>query len=437
MNAFKKIKDLALFLSLQFIANHLKLKEEDLMGLVKCKAYHAVARKITEEVDAEQLIDELNKALWRQSSKVPLALPLRNTICKKHLIVLLKATEAERQQCNWLSWAMLPNHLINISHMMIRWPPSCAMPNETSKPEKNKQGIKDLGSKDGCLLLTALQSSQLKIVKANSAKIKKDKLPSSLLLSPQYMMPPPSILVPSLPVAKHGLARLPPPISAAATHVMHKKTAIIEIKRHSTVEIKSDSNDSSPHTQNPPSLQVLKKCVAIVPSKSEKDDDTKKQCQVSLSDDPVGSGDDYVHEQDNESGGGIVSLISKTHCLCATKGRRNHAKAMVKEDAKDTIKAQTTTTKLPKPTAPSKLTATMTAPPKPVVMALSKPLSAAPLKPLVQSGFLSARSSAAQPLSHPPQTPLSQVPSTSSESQAVPCLSGDLSLSTFHLSASL
>ncbi|KNZ81569.1 hypothetical protein J132_11388 [Termitomyces sp. J132] len=56
------------------------------------------------------------------------------------------------------------------------WPPSCAMPNETSKPKKGKQRIKNLGNKDGCLLLIALQNRDLKFVKADSAKIKNNEI---------------------------------------------------------------------------------------------------------------------------------------------------------------------------------------------------------------------------------------------------------------------
>ncbi|KAG6887881.1 hypothetical protein C0995_012003 [Termitomyces sp. Mi166 len=45
-----------------FIAKCLKLDNITLLGLVKLEAYHTITKKITENVDAEQLIDDINKA---------------------------------------------------------------------------------------------------------------------------------------------------------------------------------------------------------------------------------------------------------------------------------------------------------------------------------------------------------------------------------------
>lgn len=58
------------------------------------------------------------------------------------------------------------------------------MLNKTSKRGKEKQGIKDLDSKDGHILLNALQSSQLKVCKANLEKIKTDSIAVITTASP-------------------------------------------------------------------------------------------------------------------------------------------------------------------------------------------------------------------------------------------------------------
>ncbi|KAG5728418.1 hypothetical protein E4T56_gene18982 [Termitomyces sp. T112] len=162
-----------------FLANYIKIDENILLGLMKCEAYNVVAEKVTERVDAEQLIRELKQAFYSleaglkcpsspsaeaQDDDEDLIIEEELNIllsCKKYLIKLLNvggATEADDQQWSMhqLPWSTLPNYLVSISHIIQGWPLSCPMPYETSKPRKGKQGIKDLGSKNGWLLLTAL-----------------------------------------------------------------------------------------------------------------------------------------------------------------------------------------------------------------------------------------------------------------------------------------
>ncbi|KNZ76921.1 hypothetical protein J132_10868 [Termitomyces sp. J132] len=45
-----------------FVSKHLKLDNETLLGLIKCKAYNAVSKRITEDINPEKLVNELNKA---------------------------------------------------------------------------------------------------------------------------------------------------------------------------------------------------------------------------------------------------------------------------------------------------------------------------------------------------------------------------------------
>ncbi|KAG6897545.1 hypothetical protein C0995_010337, partial [Termitomyces sp. Mi166 len=161
----------------KFVANQLKLSKNDLMGLIRCEAYHVVAKKITEEVNKKQLIDELNKAM--DSLEAELKGPAGLTTAEEqdvvkdkdlaiedtnYLFMVINQESVIEAAGQWWSgdqllWATLPNHLINISHVITRWLPSCTMLNETSKLKKGKQGIKDLSSKNGCLLLTAFQSA--------------------------------------------------------------------------------------------------------------------------------------------------------------------------------------------------------------------------------------------------------------------------------------
>ncbi|KAG5352519.1 hypothetical protein C0989_001953 [Termitomyces sp. Mn162] len=98
-------------------------------------------------------------------------------------------------------------------------------------PRKAKQGIKDLGNKDGHLLLTALQTSQLEIAKADSDKIKKDKITVIATAEPTTND---TSTVHSHAVFASGKTWVgqPAPKSAALTHVRHKKASTLT----STVE---------------------------------------------------------------------------------------------------------------------------------------------------------------------------------------------------------
>ncbi|KAG6886698.1 hypothetical protein C0992_002761 [Termitomyces sp. T32_za158] len=295
----------------KFIANRLKIEESTMLGLVKCEAYHAVAEKVSENVDPVKLVNDLNKTFDALEAELKgaeardeeddTALEDDSNVilsCKKHLIALLKtATEAAGQR--WandrLPWSTLPNYLVGISHVIKGWPPSCAMPHETSKPnkmKKGKQGIKDLGNKDGRLLLAALQEGELKIIKADLDAIKNDEI---AVISTAAPTTSDSSNVYSRCIYASGKTTVGKraPISAAVTRVKRRRK-IIEIdsdddeiilppaaakvslyrssdseekptatqKRIATVDI--DSNDGSPvveknkspHTEDPPPPSV-------------------------------------------------------------------------------------------------------------------------------------------------------------------------------------
>ncbi|KAG5715651.1 hypothetical protein E4T56_gene447 [Termitomyces sp. T112] len=243
VTAFRRTKALGTLLQPKFVAKCLKLDDTTLLGLVKLEAYHAIAKKITEDVDAEQLINELDKAFDSLEAELkPLPSPpikgpdddddiyLENnsnviSSCKKHLISLLKTATEAAGQCwtsDQLPWTTLPNHLISISHVITRWPPSCAMPTKTSKPKKGKQGIKDLGSKDGHFFLAALQNGKLKNIRSDIKKIKKTHI---------------------------GPAA---PKSTAITYVKQKMAAFIEVE--SDNEQKSDLPPAKVPKQLPPNF---------------------------------------------------------------------------------------------------------------------------------------------------------------------------------------
>ncbi|KNZ72509.1 hypothetical protein J132_02936 [Termitomyces sp. J132] len=120
-----------------FLANHIKIDENILLGLMKCEAYNVVAEKVTERVDAEQLIRELNQVF--DSLEAGLKCPSSPSAeaqdddedlimeeelnillsCKKHLIKLLNvggAIEADDQQWSMhqLPWSTLPNYLADL-----------------------------------------------------------------------------------------------------------------------------------------------------------------------------------------------------------------------------------------------------------------------------------------------------------------------------------
>ncbi|KAG6860302.1 hypothetical protein C0995_012924 [Termitomyces sp. Mi166 len=221
------------------------------------------------------------------------------------------------------------------------------MPTKTSKLKEGKQGIKELSSKDGCLLLNALQIGNLKLIKSNMEKIKKDEI---------------TVIVTAEPTTRD--APTPAPKSAAATHIKQKKAAFIGIysnnesksKIHPAINVKSPASvtkkqqpsklvytissdsDLSPaltakqplpkkHTVTvytdsdlddsfiaekdwslpSPSAkqQSTKKCAAIIVSNNENDkalSDDKKQHRLTPPDanETIGSDDNYINEEDNK-----------------------------------------------------------------------------------------------------------------------------------------
>ncbi|KAG5338730.1 hypothetical protein C0989_006394 [Termitomyces sp. Mn162] len=152
-----------------------------------------MANNIAEEIDPEQLVEDLIRVFdsikadfkpapvtVKEEDRDDVVLEDNSNVissCKKHLINLLKPATEEVGQCwstDQLLLNTLPNHLVTISHVITGWPPSCPMPNEMSKQEKGKQGSKELGSKDGCVLLNTLQNHQLKGVKTTFKKFEEE-----------------------------------------------------------------------------------------------------------------------------------------------------------------------------------------------------------------------------------------------------------------------
>lgn len=332
------------------------------------------------------------------------------------------------------------------------------MPNETSKPKKGKQGIKDLGNKDGRLLLTALQNGELKIIKADPEKIKKDEVaviataepttsdastvharaifasgktwignpaPKSTALTrvkrkkpliidvmsddeqdiilpptvkndkshhppplkkqssikPVYTISSDSEELPPAPAMKQPLSSGPdesttaknkPPPSRPVLNAALKKhvpTSMTDSDPDDPSSVKNaqpalkkaqpppslpaqplvmiDSDDPSPVKKRvqPPPLRPLKrqsskKHVTTIASNAEDNrdpSDSKKRRRLSPPDaceDPVGSGDDYIHEHDDESESGIA-LTPRTRRTRTAKGKGGNAKGKGKARAQD------------------------------------------------------------------------------------------------------
>ncbi|KAG6881939.1 hypothetical protein C0993_012438, partial [Termitomyces sp. T159_Od127] len=299
------------------------------------------------------------------------------------------------------------------------------MPTETSKPKKGKQGIKDLGSKDGRLLLTALQNGELKIIKSDIEKIKKDKIAIIATAEPTTNDAP---TVHSRAVFASGKTWVGPaaPKSAANTRIKRKKHVSIKVqsddeqkstddeqksnlrppskvpqqqppkpvytissdsedlplapmakrplpkKRVVNVSTDSNPNDLSPaqernpsnaatvsatrKTPSPPSptakRQFSKKRMVIIASDNDGNEvssDTKKRRRFSppaASEDQVGSGDDYVNEQDEESESGVVLTLQTRrtrHAKSKGKASLNSAKPGPRANATKTVEPTSTT----------------------------------------------------------------------------------------------
>ncbi|KAG6883451.1 hypothetical protein C0992_008705, partial [Termitomyces sp. T32_za158] len=108
--------------------------------------------------------------------------------CKKHLHNLLVAAgKAARIPYNSkkVPWVTIGKHLLTTSHVLEGWPVACPFPTETVKTDKGKkangtdssQGIKDLGSKYGRILLTALRNRDIKLVPCNAEDILNNVIP--------------------------------------------------------------------------------------------------------------------------------------------------------------------------------------------------------------------------------------------------------------------
>lgn len=433
---------------------------------------------------------------------------------------------------------------------MSGWPPSCALPNETSKPKKGKQGIKDLGNKDGRLLLAALQSGELKIVKADLEKIKKNEIAVIATAEPTTFD---ACTIHARAIFANGKTWIgkSAPKSAALTRIKKRKPAVIDVesgedepqqpsivytisssdseeppppaapKKHdstikadfdpddpgrekqppvkqppppppvkqrkvappkmhiSTVNTDSDPDDAStankkqPHPVPPvkkraapmrtasdpdnPAPAKKNQCIplkqrkrVIVPSSDiEEEDNLEKQCKASLrdaSEDPVGSGDDYVHEQDDESESGMVSTPrSRRICAAKTKGKdmkgKTQASAM-KTPAPLAGTVRTSETVVPNvhaPPPPSKpmVTAAPAPPaplPKPMVAPPPKPMVAVPHQPPTRSSIrrtkASQRPMTAAPftVTLPTQTSLESVPRTTAPDNTI-AASGEIPVS--------
>ncbi|KAG6877326.1 hypothetical protein C0993_008546 [Termitomyces sp. T159_Od127] len=272
-----------------FVANWLKLDDASFLGLAKCEAYNVVAERITEDVDPLQLINDLNKTF--DSIDAELKHPLTpaaavekldnndngcleddsNVIssCKKHLIMILKAATEVRKKVPYLE--------IDSDNDKQIIPPPVNKKDHSGHPlpVSKKQPI----------------SKPVYMISSDSEEV----------------APPP--------------VQQPPP----TRHI-------------STVSPDSDFGDFSPMKKNP-SSPLLKKCVVIITSDIEDNEvlvDSKKRHKLSppdASEDPVGSGDDYVHEQEVESESGRTRTPQK-HRTRSTNGRGRKGK----ERAKDRVK---------------------------------------------------------------------------------------------------
>ncbi|KAG5333734.1 hypothetical protein C0989_004997 [Termitomyces sp. Mn162] len=150
------------------------------------------------------------------------------------------------------------------------------MPHKTSKPKKGKQGIKELSSKHGHLLLIALQSGELRVVNTNPIKIKNNKIavittakPTSNNAPTVYgqaifaMQEATYVKIDLDNEQKTNSTGKPAPKSMAATHVKHKKSTYVKIKfnefnnegavvthvkckKSTYIEIKSNKSNNEP-----------------------------------------------------------------------------------------------------------------------------------------------------------------------------------------------
>ncbi|KAG6889807.1 hypothetical protein C0992_003996 [Termitomyces sp. T32_za158] len=193
-----------------------------------------MATKITDEIDPVQLINELNETMGsleaelkgfscmpveEQDEEDPALEDESNVIssCKKHLIAMLT--------------------------------------------QKRQAGYKDLGSKDGHLHLAAIQSRKLKIVKADSMKIKMDEIAVITTAEPTTSD---ASTVHSRAIFASGKTLIgnSAPKSTAATHVKRKKCPVIEINS-------GDEQEADPLVMDKSDNPSASKAIYTVSSDSE------------------------------------------------------------------------------------------------------------------------------------------------------------------------
>ncbi|KAG6882558.1 hypothetical protein C0992_011342, partial [Termitomyces sp. T32_za158] len=132
------------------------------------------------------------------------------------------------------------------------------MPNETSKHGKGKQGIKGLGNKDGHVLLTSLQSGELKIIKADPEKIKKEVIAVIATADPTSDNAP-EVRSRALYASGKMLSGQFAPKSNAATRVRRRKAPkpVIEINSDSSEELTNNGPPPVSRMQQPPLRSVV------------------------------------------------------------------------------------------------------------------------------------------------------------------------------------
>ncbi|KNZ74399.1 hypothetical protein J132_06969 [Termitomyces sp. J132] len=80
----------------------------------------------------------------------------------------------------YVLWTTMSKQLHNISHVIHGWPAACPFPFKTTKSIKSgdsSQGIKDLGHKNGCIFLTALQQGEIQFKKVSQSGITDNIIP--------------------------------------------------------------------------------------------------------------------------------------------------------------------------------------------------------------------------------------------------------------------
>ncbi|KAG6819412.1 hypothetical protein H0H93_012072 [Arthromyces matolae] len=454
----------------------------------KCKPtiVSRVARTVTKSIDAEKIIQELDAIMDSIEADLGQGTPIvavadsedeeNNVIssCKNRLVSLLKAaTEAAgmRWEKDRLPWTTLVQYLVGISHVIDGWPAGAAMPHETTKAKKAEatksrkgkgketisQGIKDLSTKDGRLLLTALQDGSLTIRKADQTSIMSDAIAVIKTAPPTHRD---DLCVRSRGIYASGKTFVGGgcPKTAATTRVRPKKVVVVDVSSDSSapptasvadsskpsakkilptfVDISSDSSPPPPklplHGKSTTSLPGSKQPRAPAPpfkraapradasSDEEESSESRKRprCTSSHIDkDNEGSGDDYPADDQAEPKGRGRRPATRSKGKKAGK-ERNHDPAKVVAAGPSSTGSYPPpglgesagsapppppgldTTSLPKSSGPS-LPQTLAEAPSATSSATSKPADTSPATSNPPDASLPTRSTSSHPSSAP------------------------------------